>query len=145
MTEDKTTITKPEWISTYTYTDEEICSFADDELSYPFYEAGPNTPEAEIQELYTKRQMLEMFRIGSKITAERIYYRKKPGKRNSVHPRPYPLMRFMKKGDSILLPFEKWQAARTAACKLRKQFGSVFAVRKMIIGEPSDIEVTRLQ
>lgn len=55
----------------------------------------------------------------------------------------YPTMREMPLGDTEVFPLSEWNAARSAASWLKKDFGTVFVVHKNI-REPHNIIVRRV-
>ena len=83
--------------------------------------------------MYTKEQMLNMFRTG---------YEEGISKRFVS---PYTALRQMDVNDRILFPYEKWSTVRTSASKLKRQFGCLFRVRKTgEFNEHGKIEVVRI-
>ena len=134
--------TKDNWVVTCTFSDEEIKEFGQVLLESPAMTVNLFSEEKG-QNLYSEEQMLEMFREGC-LAVLRQRYKSKTNKRNSKPPRPFPILRDMKVGESVTVPFEKWQAARTAASKLKRDFGCVFIVRKIARNkEVGEIEILR--
>ena len=130
------------WVVTCTYSDEEIKEYGEEILASPAMTISVPSSEVKLQALYDEDQMLRMFREGC-LTILREKYKKK-SKKNSKPPRPFPILRDMAVGESVNVPFEKWQAARSAASKLKRDFGCVFVVRKVAkTGEIGEIEIYR--
>jgi len=53
--------------------------------------------------------------------------------------RVYPALRMLEVGDYVVVPLRSWQSARSAASKIKHDFGSVFEVHRVL----DDIYVTR--
>ena len=118
-----------DWVVTKSLDEEHISEYAKDLISSGSFING--------ERMYTKRQLIQMFRIG--------YQVRKNDDIRKIWASPGTSMRQMDVGDVLSFPYEKWNAARSSASKLKKQFGCVFRVRKMSPGnEIGDIEVVRL-
>lgn len=85
--------------------------------------------------LYTREQVEQMFKNNCNCSNRR---KRRP---DNVYCR----IRKMNVGESLVFPYEDWNAARSAASQLRL-FGGKYRVTKgEPIGEPADITVKRIQ
>lgn len=55
--------------------------------------------------------------------------------------RVYPVLRMLADGDFVVFPLRSWQSARSAASKIKKDFGCTFTVHR----EGDNIFVTRIK
>lgn len=116
-----------DWVETKTLNSE--CGEIGKELldSPVFY--TNNTHGAAVR-LYTEDQMLEMFRYGY-----------------SLFQTPYMFMHKMGVNDTVVFPIESWPSARSAASILKRQFGAVYRVEKIVLKQPAKhrfvVKVTR--
>lgn len=116
-----------EWISTLSVPDDYISTTTHDLISKPAFIVS-TTDDETTNNLYTKEQMFEMFRLG--------YRAKRLG--------AYSILRKLEVGEKAYFPYEAWNSARTAASQLERNFGTEFQVRKTgRHGDRSQIEVTR--
>lgn len=104
-----------------------------------------NTPNDMNTRLYSEEQILEAFRLGVvrvfETDAGKEILRSEMWKKRV---KPYPIMRCMNVGDTFSFPCDRWNAARTAASTLKKQFSSGFNVfKKYDNGSVPYILVTR--
>lgn len=129
-----------EWSYTKTYSDDQIREFEKSILSNPTTIIDSDIP------LYTEEQMLKMFREGCLSISKTIDDLHLNDKERLRSTGVYSLLKQMGKGDSLLLPIEKWHSARASASMLKKSFGTEFIVKKTTPkGKDADtIEVVRI-
>ena len=98
--------------------------------------------------LYTMEQMTEMFQIAYRLGYDEQETRKKEDEFNHSI-RKVGSTRFIRSlavGEAILLPFEKWQVARSAASAMHRLFGCIYHVNKLgPPGKKGDIRVLRIK
>ena len=111
-----------EWVTSESLDFEEIEQRGADILANPAFTVKAVGSQTKTF-LYTREQMLEMYRYGY-----------------SLSQKPHTYMRNMEIGQSAVFPFKHWSTVRSAASMLKKRFGVVFAVKKLPQG---DIKVTR--
>ena len=110
------------WVSSKSLSDAQIKEYCKEIISSPTVVGG--TP------MYTKKQMISMFKRGFE---------------KGIFVYPFSAMRQMDVYDRLVFPYEKWNSVRTAASKLKKQFGCTFRVRKDgPHNEKGDIVVVRI-
>ena len=115
-----------EWVTTKSINDECANGFGKDLLDSPAFCADMS--DGESVQLYTREQMLEMFRFGY-----------------SLFQKPYTFLHKMGVKDTALFPVEKWASVRSAASILKRQFGCVYRVERLVMSDnKSSIKVTRL-
>lgn len=130
----KTTATEA-WLRENGLTDGDVCSLAQDIMTRPVLWSAT-------QKLYSEAQMCEMFRLGVLRMAEGGFRRIKGGRRW----KPFAQMRLMEAGDALVFPYEAWMAARSAATKLKHDYGAIFTVTKLAsYNKIGDIEVKRIK
>lgn len=56
-------------------------------------------------------------------------------RKRDVKIHPYPVLRNLDIGESVVFPKYAYQAARTAASKLKKDFGVVFTVKTLAVNK----------
>ena len=124
---------KNSFTSSQSFTDEEIQELGKELLSSPTSTAS--------EPLYNKEQMLKMFSLGfnskrsfAKACADN--YKMTIGK----------YINSLSIGESVILPFEKWNLIRSVTSKAKRKVGKLFNVRKLALSkELGDIEVIRLK
>ena len=122
--------------------------FPDDEFIQTVSETILSEPRfvlssTDTEYLYSKNQMVSMFKLGYDACQKKSYLKRKSTKK-SVLP-PYNQLRNMEVGEKLQFPYDVWGAVRTAACKIKQEFGSTFRTRKIThVGEKGPIEVLRL-
>ena len=126
--QDTTLEPKEDWVATKSLDNECITEFGKELLDSPVF--CISTTFGASTQLYTKEQMLEMFRYGY-----------------SLFQKPYTFMHKMGVKDTVLFPIENWASVRSAASILKRQFGAVYKVEKVILSKASKsssvIKVTR--
>ena len=134
------------WVVSASLTDEQIQETAKDILSSPTVLLNYKTDPIEERPLYSLEQMLNMFRTGYLTLCNSALGKKILSKTKHSSIIPHKVMRRMHIGDKAHFPYEKWGAARTAATKIKQDFGSVFLVKKMGPDNGKGIiEVTRIK
>ena len=128
-----------EWITSNTISDEFITEQSSNILTNPTYVIRQVGKKKPVEPLYSKKQMMEMFRAGFVSMAKTKEGKKVLKKRNVSIPSPETMLRNMDKDTSITVPFVYWDQVRTAASKLKKDFGCVYKTRKQ--GEPGEVGV----
>ena len=88
------------------------------------------TDGKEKQGLYSKDQMIEMFKAGAMSITKNILEENLSEENVSRTLHPFRVMKQMTVGSIKYFPYAKWTAARTAASSLKRQFGCVFVVTK---------------
>lgn len=147
-TTDKTNFdkeSKDDWIVTATLTSEQIESYTKHILGNPALWVQSRFTDGEDKPMYSQEQMIEMFNEGFRFVTTRSDLCRKivPAKKRST--KPYMLLRNMDIGMSIVFPYEKWASVRTAASKIKREFGSVFQTRKLSPAKKEgNIKVTRI-
>lgn len=132
-----------EWVTTKSLDDISILEYGKEILSTP---SMAITKEGETQLFYSKSDMLDMFRLGVKMSKtiarkEATLLRKKKGLMS-----PYLLLRSLEENESETFPYEQWSSIRVAASKLKKDFGCEFKVNKVAPnGKIGDIKVVRIK
>ena len=63
--------------------------------------------------------------------------RNKPG-RKPLNGSLYSVMREMDEGDKLIIPIDRLQHAASTASRLKKEFGVLFRVRKMLTSRGND-------
>jgi len=143
MDDDKINLTKgPEemdWKSATSISDEMIKDYCSTILANPAEYDGDKM-------LYTEQQIFDIFRLGvSTITSTEIWKRFVSVQKywgRTV----YRIMRNMNVGETKLFPFDRWNAARATASKLKESFGCVYKVtKKGETNSESEIQVVRLK
>lgn len=114
------------WVSTATqkntYIFDESLSFNPSDIFVSTDTADDDTP------MYTRKQMLQMFRFG--------YETKTYG--------PYKILRKMKVGDVAVFPYDSWDVVRAAIARIKKNEGRVFTTKKLgPFGKKGDIKIIR--
>ena len=137
MGSDRTNVTNEDddfnWKSICTLTDEQILERTNDVLA-----SGDGT--------YSSQQMIEMFRRGMSIITDTEVFKKFVSVNKYRDKNTYRVMRRMNVGDVCTFEYERWDAARVAASKLKADFGCVFRVNKRgYTGQKGDIQVERLK
>lgn len=136
-----------DWVNTKICNDMFIQTFSEDILNKPKFVISPTDSELDKQKLYTTEQMLEMFRAGF-LAITRTDFGKEALKKvrhGKVPDNPYRILRNLNVNDSVTFPYITWSAVRTAASKLKSEFGVIYRVNKIArAGQVGDIEVTRL-
>lgn len=127
------------WIMSSSIPEETIndrCKYLLESAKYSSEADGP---------LYTQRQMVEMFREGYAMFLDTPLGQKILKAIRKTHA-PYAKIRDMEVGELLLFPYVKWKTVRTAASRLKIQYGAEFTVRKLgEKGEINDILVTRIK
>ena len=127
MNDDKTNLTNEvealDWRSTSSVTDEQIEKYSRDILDSPYVSQSDG-------EYYSKDQLLGMFRLGIATVTDMEMWKKFVDAENKKEHRAYHVLRKMQVGDTVTFPYSAWNAARSAASKLKKDFGCKFTVRK---------------
>lgn len=118
-----------DWVLTKSLTDEKIEELCVDILDNP--KVMSTSLSNEQRYLYTKDQMIEMFRSGALSISSSLSSVFVTEHKATRPPGVYSLLRNMEKGDSLYLPTSKWSSARVAASKLKRFFGSRYSVTKV--------------
>lgn len=124
-----------DWVSTFSLSEQEIQEIAQDILANPMFVSKTDTGDGI--NFYSYSQMVQMFVFGFN-TNKPVIERKQ---RDSA----FSKMRTMQKGDTITLPYEKWNAARTSASKLKTDYGVRFKVNVKTIDDIRQIQVIRVE
>ena len=132
-----------DWPADRIMDDQFVSSFSDSILKKPAYVL---TNDNEKTILYSKEQMLEMFRAGflsmTKESFDKSVFEAKKSKTQC----PFRVLKQMKIGSTHIFPYSKWRATRSAASSLRRQFGCVFHVTKVsAYNEIGNIMVRRIK
>ena len=136
-----------EWVSTKICDDDFIQTFSEDILNSPKFVFSPTDSEFDKQQLYTTSQMLEMFRAGFLAVTRTDFGLEalRKARHGRVPDNPYRILRNMDVNDRTTFPFYSWRSVRTAASRLKAEFGVIYRVNKLArVGQVGDIEVTRL-
>lgn len=133
-----------EWVTTKSLDDKSILEYGKELLQSPTFTL--HHPEwTTAQPLYSKKQMLDMFRLGIKISKTLSRKEMQALRKKKNYPVPYMSMRAMNKGEEDTYPYELWSSCRTAASKLKKDYGCRFVVKKLgPKGTIGDIRVVRI-
>lgn len=83
--------------------------------------------------LYSYEQMLRMFANGSVYMVNET--NRIAAEYESIRKRPFGILKSMKIGDVKKFHMNKWNAVRTAASVLKRDYGCVFAVHKSKISD----------
>ena len=134
-----------DWIISCSLSDEMIKEYGSSILNKPFFWMNPQDATKQDIPIYSQEQMIEMFRQGFMTMSRTDIGQKILKLKKQKWLRPYTLLRKMDVGRTITFPYDKWSSVRTAASRIKKQFGSVYQTRKISpMREQGDIEVTRI-
>lgn len=136
-----------EWVNKKICNDMFIQTFSEDILNKPKFIISPTDSDLDKMELYTTEQMLEMFRAGFLAVTRTDFGREalRKARYGRVPDNPYRILRKLNVNDTTTFPYNSWGAVRTAASKLKSEFGATYRVNKLArVGQVGDIEVTRL-
>ena len=125
-----------DWITSLSLSEEEIVELTTNILSNPSLIS--KTSIGDDNHFYSYSQMIEMFVCGMSAKPD-----KKIKKMNTSS--AYGKMRTLDKGDTIVLPYDKWNSARTAASKLKKDYGVRYTVTLRARKKEKEILVTRVE
>ena len=125
-----------DWVSTISMSEKEIQDSTESILSNPTIVSKSN--DGEDTNYYSYSQMIKMFVYGYKMHVLPTVNRKR---KNSA----FSKMRIMGKGDTITLPYDKWNAARSSASKLKTYYGVRFTVSAKKSEDSQWIEVVRVE
>lgn len=132
-----------EWAREAIMNDQFVSSFSHNILENPVYTISDRS---EQKKFYSAKQMLEMFRAGFLSMTKQEFDQKVFEKNKSRSESPFRVMKSMSVGSVRLFPYAKWNAARSAATVLKKQFGCVFFVTKNSdYKKIGDIKVVRIK
>ena len=134
------------WVVSASLTDEQIHETAKEILSSPSVILNYKAEPMEERPLYSLEQMLTMFRTGYLTLCKSAIGKRILSKYKHKDTIPFRVMREMHTGDKVHFPYEKWGAARTAATKIKQDFGTIYLVKKLGPDkEKGIIEVTRIK
>ena len=130
-----------DWVASTIMSDQFVSSFSNDILEKPKYTI---TEGDNVTNYYSREQMIDMFRAGF-LSMTRDSFEKEVFKNNQhASISMAKAMKMMNIGDKITFPYRKWNAVRSTASELKKQFGVRYLVRKVSSFKTiGDIEVTR--
>lgn len=98
------------------------------------------------KKLYTEEQLIEAFRLGIATITDTEIWKKFVSVEKYWGKTAYNIMRKMNVGDVKFFPYDRWNAARSAASYLKANFGCIFRVNKRgLTGEEGDIQVKRVK
>lgn len=136
-----TTFNVEQWISSVSIENLSADDYCSSVLTAPYLTVQSKQEETE---LYSKEQMLEMFRLGAEAATKTILEERAKFRLQNIGLKPYTQINRLRVGDSIYLSFNEWGAARSAASQLKKMYGKVFSIRKnAAYNEQGDIMVFR--
>ena len=135
-----------EWATSDSLTDDMVHQQLEKIFSEPIMTINHNDdPEfPEPTRLFSVEQLEESFRLGYMAMCKTDFGRNVINKKIKKYIKPYNILRQMNVGEKKIFPNSVWPAARTAASKLKSEFGCCFKVTKLgKHGEDGDIEVLR--